>query len=436
MRKKIFIGMCLSTLLALVAMIGLLAVFFSGTRITPMLVVTSIVLIGIIGVVNYVLASKLADKITDSVNQIDFSNPDEIEVYDELTSFISTGLNHQNRIEGQLNELSDWVAGIRSVFENMHEGFIMLDPSGDIIIANAHARNIFDVNDDIEGKHINFLTRHIDFLDKVRAVLHGYSVQMVIEMEQVYQISFIPSVGLGAIVLISDATARQLAKKMRREFLPAVSHELKAPLTYIAGFAEMISKGQIETENMMYFAEKIQREAEGMAEAVENIIFLSDLDEMDRGEDFRQFDVAKIAADVVASLRPAAEAAQVELSLADAPCPVYGNRRLIRAMLANLISNGIHYNQPMGQVKMAVSFKDYSAYISVTDTGIGIPKEQQHRVFERFYRIEDTKGEKIGGAGLGLAIVKHIVRYHGGTIELESAPGEGTRVFVKLPQGD
>jgi len=434
MRKKIFMGMCLSTFLTLVAATIVMALFFAYMRVTPMMVVTLVIFIGIIGAANYGLAFKLADKITESINQIDFTNPDEIEAYDELASFVRTALSHQNQMEDQLGEFSQRAEVIRLVFENMQEGFIMLDPSGDIIMANVRVRNIFEANEDCEGQNINLVIRNIDFLDKVRAALQGHSVQMVLEMEQAYQVSFIPAAQQGAIILISDVTERQLAKKMRRDFLPAISQELNAPLTYIAGFAEMISKGQIETENMIHFAEKIKDEAEGMAEVVENVIFLSDLDEMDGGEDFKQFDAAKVAAEVVEDLRPVAEAAQVELSLSDAPSPIYGNRRLVRAMLINLISNGIRYNKSMGQVRIAVSYREGSGYINVTDTGIGIPKEEQQRVFERFYRIESTQSEEVGGAGLGLAIVKHIVRYHGGTIELESAPGEGTRVFVKLPQ--
>ena len=436
MRKKIFISMGLSTLSSLVMIIILPVIFLSyvSVTITPTLVIAVIILIGIIWAINYGMAFWLANKITESVNGIDFNNPDSIEAYDELASFIRTTLNHQSQTENQINELSERIEIIRSIFENMQEGFIMLDSSANIVAANSRARKIFDVKEDCEGNDIKTLTRNMEFLDKVRAALRRNNVQMFMEMEQVYQIFFIPSEDRGAVILIYDITERRLAKKMRREFLPVVSRELNTPLTYIAGLAEIISKGQIETGNLLHFAEKIKSEAEGMTVLVENIVFLSDLDEMDEEEDFKKFDASDVAAEVVEAMGPMAETAQVELSLVDSPSFIYGNRRLIYGMLANLVSNGIRYNKPMGQVKIAVSFKERSAYISVSDTGIGIPKEEQHRIFDRFYRIEDTNNEKVGGAGLGLAIVRHIVRYHGGTIELESAPDEGTRVFIKLPQ--
>ena len=441
--------MCLSTLLILAATAIALAVFFYNEMVafinilinlpTFVLVITIAVLAVIVVTINYGLAFSIAKKITESVSKIDFESPEDIDTYDELSSFVRTILRQQNEIESKVSELSELAETIRSIFGNMQEGFIMLDRFGAIITANSRAHILFDTNEEVEGKNINYISRNISFLDKVTAALQGHGGQLVMEVaktDQIYQISFIPSADKGAIVLIADITERQLAEKMRREFSANVSHELNTPLTCIAGFAEIISKGQSTSEDVIYFAKKIHFESQRMIDMIENIVFLSKIDEMDGKDAFVRFDIYKVATEAIESMRAAAMAAQVQLVLVNNPlCVVKGNRHLIYVMFTNLISNAIRYNKPKGEVKVAVSGRGKAIYITVTDTGIGIPKEEQYRIFERFYRVEHSRNQKTGGAGLGLSIVKHVVRYHDGTIELESEPDQGTRVYIKFPQG-
>lgn len=450
MRRKIFIGMCLSTLLIFAALAILLAAFFYSEAVgfidividspTFVLIISATILIVVILTVNYGLAFSIAKNVTVSISKIDFDSPEDIDTYDELSSFVRTILRQQNEIESKVFELSELTETIRSIFGNMQEGFIMLDRFGAIITANSRARILFDTNEEeCEGKNINFISRNISFLDKVKAALQGHGGQLVMDIansDQIYQISFIPSADKGAIVLIADITERQLAEKMRREFSANVSHELNTPLTCITGFAEIISKGQSKPEDTIYFAKKIHFESQRMIDMIENIVLLSKIDEMDGKDAFVRFDVYKVAAEAIESMRASAMEAQVQLVLVNNPlCVVKGNRQLIYMMFTNLISNAIRYNKPKGEVKVAVSNRGRSIYITVTDTGIGIPKEEQYRIFERFYRVEHSRNQKTGGAGLGLSIVKHVVRYHEGTIELESEPDEGTRVYIKFPQG-
>ena len=457
MRNKIFLWMCVASLFSFGVAAVLVFVFFRNSATlfvevfagSPLLalVVSVLLFVALVLLVNFLVTSWLTRTISGSISRIDFGDPEGIDTYDELSGFVGTILRQQEQISSHVAELSEQSESLRSIFENMHEGFIMLDRFGAILSVNLRARAIFGVGDkEVEGSNINLLTRNHSFLSKTKAALDGHSGQMVMEdLEQIYQASFINSAERGAIILITDITERQLAERMRREFSANVTHELVTPLTCIAGFSEILSKGQVKPDDVLHFTNKINEEARRMIALIDNILFLSKLDEMDGREEDERFDVAEVAAEAIENCMDAAESAQIELSLAASPCHILGKRHLIYVLFTNLISNAIRYNRPKGWVKVAVSTRNRAAYINVTDTGIGIPKEEQRRVFERFYRAGGGRGYSdsgggssggsgpSGGAGLGLSIVKHIVRYHEGSVELESVPGEGTRIFIKIP---
>ena len=432
MRKKIFINMCMSTLIVLVAAISLYLLFFPifGIEVSIALFIATAIL------VNFLLALYLTRKIANSISSINFdSPPEDIDTYDELASFVRTILRQQNQIETQITELEQQSETMNAIFENINDGFIMIGHSGIIVTANQSTRSLFGTDESCIGNNINFLTRDTSFLGNVRAALQGHSCQMIMEQDQVYQVSFIPSADRGAIIFISNMTEQQLSEKMRREFSANVSHELNTPLTCISGFAEMLSRGNTDPQDVVHFGSKIKEESDRMIGMVENILFLSEIDEMDSKDGWSEFDLSQVANDAINTLSSMADAAQIGLTLSDTPCYVYANRQLVYALFTNLISNAIRYNKPKGWVKVGVSLKNQTVYISVTDTGIGIPKEVQHHVFERFYRVDRSRSQKTGGTGLGLSIVKHIVRHHNGTIGIESVPDEGTRVFIRIPDG-
>jgi len=444
-RKILFKVICLSTVIALgtaalatitvlvpTSQIGNLAAAFSENAVVA--VVSGVILVLVACTVSYLFALNTAKQITNSINKIDFTSPDNIEIYDELSAFVRTILRQQKQIESNMQEISEQANTIRSIFDNMQEGLVMLDSSSTVVAINHFAVKLFAV-ENCEGNNINFLTRDTIFLNKVKAALQGHSGQMLMETENIYQVSFVPSSDKGAIILIADVTERQLAEKMRREFSANVSHELNTPLTCIMGFADIISKGNIAPNDVLYFSNKIGNESRRMIDMIENILLLSKLDEMDGREAYSEFDLCQPATEAISTLQALADKMQINLILVDSVAMVQGNRHLIYMLLVNLISNAIRYNKVGGEVKIAVSAKKRFAYINVTDTGIGIPKEEERRVFERFYRVEQSRNQNTGGAGLGLSIVKHIVRYHKGTIELESAKNQGTRVFVRIPTG-
>ena len=232
----------------------------------------------------------------------------------------------------------------------------------------------------------------------------------------------------------SDRVLRENNEKMRQEFTANVSHELKTPLTSISGYAELIETGMVKPEDVAEFGSKIHREASRMIRLVNDILQLSHLDSVrPEGEavTMETVDLLELARDCVERQKVNARHAYVALSYLGESAPVLGSRTLLEELYQNLCDNAIRYNRPGGKVQLAVGCtRDGHAYLTVRDNGIGIPKDAQSSVFERFYRVDKSRSKATGGTGLGLAIVKNIARIHNARIKLESEVGAGTTITV------
>ena len=232
----------------------------------------------------------------------------------------------------------------------------------------------------------------------------------------------------------SDRVLRENNEKMRQEFTANVSHELKTPLTSISGYAELIETGMAKPEDVAEFGSKIHREVSRMIRLVNDILQLSHLDSVrPEGEavTMETVDLLELARDCVERQKVNARHAYVALSYLGESAPVLGSRTLLEELYQNLCDNAIRYNRPGGKVQLAVGCtRDGHAYLTVRDNGIGIPKDAQSSVFERFYRVDKSRSKATGGTGLGLAIVKNIARIHNARIKLESEVGVGTTITV------
>ena len=223
--------------------------------------------------------------------------------------------------------------------------------------------------------------------------------------------------------------------RFRREFTANVSHELKTPLTSISGFAEIIRDGLVRSEDVPRFAGNIYKEARRLITLVGDIIKITQMDDKQLPIQREQLDLRALCADVIEHLQPAAGSAGVEICLEGNAPPVSSARQIADEMIYNLCDNAIKYNRPGGKVRVRVEPRQEGAVaVSVEDTGIGIPKEHQARVFERFYRVDKNRSREIGGTGLGLSIVKHGALYHGAALYLDSTPGVGTKITVVFPR--
>jgi two-component system phosphate regulon sensor histidine kinase PhoR len=276
------------------------------------------------------------------------------------------------------------------------------------------------------------------FREAVRAALSGnVGYDFIKKGERFYSVHATPvmhnkSVD-GAVIVILDVTEKEERDALRREFTSNVSHELKTPLTSISGFAELIKSGMAEGEDARRFAENIHKESSRLISLVGDIIRLSQLDGSEIPYDDEPVDLYSIAEDVVERLLTIAEKKNVTIELSGEETFVLGNALIIEEMIYNLCDNGIKYNRDGGHVKIDVRTENGFPTFSVSDSGIGIPKDMQERVFERFYRVDKSHSRSIGGTGLGLSIVKHAASYHKADIRLESEEGVGTSVTVTFP---
>lgn len=218
--------------------------------------------------------------------------------------------------------------------------------------------------------------------------------------------------------------------QLRQEFTANVSHELKTPLTAISGYAELIGNGMTGKEDTIRFSNEIHSNANRLLSLINDIIKLSELDEADHQMEMEKMDLYERAENCVQMMQVTAEKQGIRLTLQGESAMVMANKGLMDEVFYNLCSNAIRYNKPGGSVTVTVGTKDERPFLSVADTGIGIPKECQERVFERFYRVDKSRSKSTGGTGLGLAIVKHIVAQHNAALHLDSELGEGTTIEI------
>ncbi|NLL79526.1 MAG: two-component sensor histidine kinase [Clostridiales bacterium] len=246
--------------------------------------------------------------------------------------------------------------------------------------------------------------------------------------------------------IISDATMKlskeirdricqvENERKIRQEFFSNASHELKTPITAIRGYAELLDNGFAQDEETKKnFIRRIVKTAENMTNLINDILMISRLETKEAVVTFSEVRMNPMVEDVFEALEPIAADYQVSLHRECEPVVVTASAKQLHELFMNLVGNGIKYNKPGGNVWVTVRRKGETLQIEVRDDGVGIPKEDQDRIFQRFYRVDKGRSRKMGGTGLGLSIVKHIVEYYDGSICLKSKLGEGSTFFVSIP---
>lgn len=228
--------------------------------------------------------------------------------------------------------------------------------------------------------------------------------------------------------IVKQMEELKAAEAVRREFSANVSHELKTPLMSISGYAELMMNGMVPENKIQEFSGRIYHEASRLSTLVTDIIQLSRLDEKDSDMPFEPVDLYELAEDIILHLDSAASKKNIQLQLEGYSVSVEGVRQVLYEMLYNIADNAVRYTEKNGTVKIYAGQRGNHPYYRVEDNGIGIPKEEQKRIFERFYRVDKSHSRETGGTGLGLSIVKHGALMHNAEIILDSAPGQGTKM--------
>lgn len=385
------------------------------------------------------LASKTSKHITKPLERIDLEHPELAEIYDELSPFLRR-ISVQNRqIQRQMREMQRKQREFKTITENMQEGILVLDTKGEVLSYNSGAMRLMGIDRIGEKENIYALNRSEGFRTCVEAALHGKHEEITMEQgTRSYQLLANPvleeDIVAGAVLVLFDNTEKAEREKLRREFTANVSHELKTPLTSISGFAEIMKNGMVRQEDIPRFAENIYSEAQRLISMVQDIIQLSRLDEGESSMEKTQVDLAVIAQDVASRLAALAEQKNVKLELKAEPAMITGVPHVLEEMLYNLCDNAILYNRENGTVDLSVENHPDAVWITVADTGMGIPYEDQERVFERFYRVSRSRSKEVEGTGLGLSIVKHGASLHDAEIEMNSEPDKGTTIRLIFPK--
>lgn len=392
-------------------------------------------------VVSVLLAARLSRRIVKPLNELDLEHPMKNRKYEELSPLLQRIDSQQAQLKKQEEALLHKQNELNIIIESMSEGMVLVNRDGVILSINPAACRLLELAQSCIGTRLSEVLHLAPLLRLLNGALAGNAAsETVLLANSAYQIDASPVLSdgetKGAAICMFDRTDAARAEQQRREFTANVSHELKTPLHAISGYAELLRNGMVKKEDIQPFAGRIYDEAQRMIQLVEDVISLSHLDEGAVEERRDPIDLYDLASAVLRGLENQAAAAAVSLTLSGEPVVLRGVPRLLHSIVYNLCDNAVKYNRPGGQVFVTVCREKDEAVLTVRDTGIGIPAEEQQRIFERFYRVDKSRSKEVGGTGLGLSIVKHAAQVHGATIDLQSTVGEGTCMTVRFPLTD
>lgn len=390
-------------------------------------------------ILGYILSKTITDPIKEVTKyaremadgnfdvQINIKSKDEIGKLGEMFNLLSS------RLKETLNDIQAEKNKVEAIIQFMKDGVIATDSGGGLIHYNEAAK-------DILGKDLNYKMNIKTVLDFDDAILESErEISFFTNNNKVLSIHISPlknrEILEGYVYVIHDITEQHKLDNMRKEFVANVSHELRTPLATIKSYTETLLYDDVEKEYEKKFLNIINIEVDRMTRLVRDLLLLSRMDSEEDNLNRTFCRLNDIVANVVHRMNIEAEKKNQKmfLSLGDEKKEIYIDKDKIEQLIVNIISNSIKYTQDNGDIKVITKYTDNFAVFVVEDNGIGIPKEDLPRIFERFYRVDKARSREFGGTGLGLSIVKQIAKVHGGDVEIKSDIGKGTIVEVKIP---
>lgn len=410
---------------------------FSYINIT---VLTSLGFFLILAVIVIFIAGNLAFKVIEPLVGLNLDNINLDRVYDELKPLILKIKTQQEQIKSQFFSLKQQHNEIKTITNNMKEGLIVVNKDFNIISINKAAlkfyktqdnfvgKNLFELDDSPTIKKVFSKKNKISFVQKsVDITLHNRILTYYFNKIKV------DDEIIGFAILIINVTAKKLAEKYRQEFSANVSHELKTPLQSIIGYAELIENQMVKAEDIVKFGANIKNQGNILLNLIDDIIFLSSLDEGNNRFADEVFSLRSMCFDIVKSVEIALNAKNIKIQIDHNDIVVKAIYRFFYELLYNLIDNAIKYNVEGGSIYVNLITTDKYYVIEVEDSGIGIASDDIERVFERFYRSSQPQVKKAKGTGLGLSIVKRVTIYYRGKIKVDSEVGKGTCISISFP---
>lgn len=383
---------------------------------------------------SYILSKKVSKSIVKPINELDLDNPANNVAYEELTPLLKKISVQKKTIDRQIRDARQKQEEFRLITENMSEGLVIIDKNAKVLSYNNAAVKLLEIDSDNIDSALD-INRKKGFRQAVEKALSGERSQSDIVSDlKSYDLIATPVMEedkvIGAVIVIVDVTEREKREQLRREFTSNVSHELRTPLTSISGFAEMLKAGDVDKDTALDFAGSIYDEAQRLISLVNDIMRLSELDEKSAQIKKENVNLTKLCEKITQRLKPYADKKNVEIVCSGDDAVIQGSEKILEEMVYNLCDNAVKYNIDGGKVNVRVEKGEKNVSLSVSDTGIGIPKADINRVFERFYRVDKSHSKAVGGTGLGLSIVKHGAMYHDAQIKIDSREGKGTTVTV------
>ena len=380
------------------------------------------------------LSHSIAKSIVLPLNRLDLDHPLENDAYEEISPLLRRIARHQKEVTEREVLLEQRQSEFDTIISKIKEGMILLDNNCHIISINQAAQDILQTDQTCLGKDILQILRNLSLNNWLEKGLQGRKQEGILQLDDAhYKVMVRPIQSedkvTGLAILFFDVTDQLQAEQLRREFTANVSHELKTPLHLISGYSEMLASDVVAQKDIPQFAEKIHSESQRMIQLVEDIIKLSHLDESEELA-MEPVNLYQISEEVLDSLSAKANERHINLHLLGEPAYITGNHALIHSLIYNLCDNAIIYNRDKGDVTVDITSNEDDIVLTVQDTGVGIAKDEQERIFERFYRVDKSRSKKLGGTGLGLSIVKHAVNQHHADIKVESQLGLGTKMTV------
>jgi len=390
---------------------------------------------------------KPLEQMTETAGKIsegDLSQRIPVRKYGSEVENLSRMFNHMaSELESKISEISKEKNRIEAILESMVDGVIATDKQGRISLINPAAKKIFNIDQDITGRELisSLFSHRIDmYLEEALDAKESLSREIIYQNpdKKIIQATFIPLLDErdnvnGGVIVLTDITELRKLETVRNDFVANVSHELRTPLTSIVGYLDTLLQSDIkDPEIRNKFLNIIKEETDRLSILIKDLLNLSQIESKTfdlKPENFREvFDkVHNLLQDNIKK-----KDIKVKLDIEEGLPPVYMVKHQIEQVLINLIDNAVKYTPKGGEINIKMKKEDDKVYFAVKDNGMGIPEEDQERIFERFYRVDKARSRSYGGTGIGLSIVRNIIKQHSSEIKVESTEGEGSKFSFYL----
>lgn len=415
--------------------------FFTANYINYYLIIILLVLLLSIGLSLKLIRAiiyplKELKSVTNKIANGDYSRRVNIFTNDEIGSLANTFNNMADQLQSKISDSLDKQNKLEAILESMESGVIAVDNNKKVILINPYAKNLFGIEGDIIGENISEHIIDYDLISFIKSTheIETKEIKLMHPIERELRIKKAPIINyrkmpMGVVVTVLDITDIKRLENIRSQFVANVSHELKTPLTSIKGFAETLKYVE-DTATREKFLDIIDKEAERLTSLINDILILSNIENSNKMiED--EFTPSEVIEDVINMFTTNVNKKEVIINYeGNKGVVLIGDKDKFFQMMLNLVENAIKYSVSKTIIKIKSYERGGYYFIIVEDNGIGIPKEDLPRIFERFYRVDKSRAK--GGTGLGLAIVKHIVKIFNGEIYVKSVLNEGTKFTIKL----